>query len=94
MSFSRRTIIIGLLGFMVVTNEAYRFIEVRSLNSEECVYRQTRMLGADVSITPSTRAKSAIHVYLCGDGSTRKSVYRNDRYVRPWEKRLAFKEKH
>ena len=74
----------------IPVNEVYRYIEVQRLTEFDCVYagymKPVTASGETVSIIAKDALDEFQNVYTCSDGVQRTSIYRNDRFVRPWEK--------
>ena len=74
-----------LLISLAVCNEAYRFWEIRRLQEYNCQYTGMERKGEKVGLNPSRNTREYVYTYECNDGIERNSIYKNNKFKRPWE---------
>lgn len=74
-----------LLSLFALCNEIYRHVEVSRLRERGCQYVGMGRKTTNTGINPSRKVRQFVNLYECNDGVELTSIYRNDRFVRPWE---------
>jgi hypothetical protein len=69
----------------ILCNEIYRYLEVSRLREHGCRYAAMGRRATIPSTSASRRVREFLNFYHCEDGVERTSIYRIDRFIRPWE---------